>query len=268
MVTPFRAILVHAANRGMIPFAPKIATPTVEKTNTPALRPDQVISLTRAATPHVKVMFPFAVGTVARPAEYLDLDWPDVDLRGEQVTLRTKGGGTRRDTMPPIVIRALESLPHRVGAVFQTEDSKRYRDTDRQSGGQFKAAWAGACRRAGLPGEVRVYARKDRKKGPSYERFAPEHTPYVLRHTWAWWHYRQHKDLILLQLDGGWESQDMLQVYVKLMSEAYRDEILAFLNGEVGLHFGAPAVDNRFRAIAVQSGRKTPLGRPKRSANA
>ena len=265
VVTPLRAILVHAAERGLIPFAPKISTPTIEKTDTAALKPEQVIALIRAAAPRVRVMLTFAVGTGARPAEYLDLEWPDVDLKGKQVKLTLKGGGTRRYMMPPVVLAALESLPHREGYVFQTGDGKRYRDTDRQGGGQFKTAWAGACNRAGLPGEVRVYERKDRKQGPSYERFAPEHTPYILRHSWASWHYRQHKDLVLLQSDGGWESQDMLQVYVHLMPAAYLPEIIDFLEGRVDLHFGEPAVDNRMRSIAAQSGRTTPLGRPKRS---
>jgi hypothetical protein len=106
--------------------------------------------------------------------------------------------------------------------------------------------------------------------GPAYERYAPEHTPYVLRHTCASWHYALHRDLKLLQAEGGWESTEMLEVYVHLMPvmpAAYRDEAAAFLNGEVDLHFNEPGVDRRFRAIAVQSGRTTPLGRPERSVS-
>jgi hypothetical protein len=89
----------------------------------------------------------------------------------------------------------------------------------------------------------------------------------VLRHSWTSWHYRIHKDLKLLQADGGWKSQDMLDTYVHLLPEAYSGEALAFLNGEVDLHFNEPAVDRRFRAIAVQSGRTTRPVRPKRSVS-
>jgi hypothetical protein len=60
----------------------------------------------------------------------------------------------------------------------------------------------------------------------------------------------------------------MLDVYVQPLPKAYRDEALAFLSGEVDPHFNAPGVDRRFRAIAVQSGRTTPSGRPKRAVNA
>ena len=86
----------------------------------------------------------------------------------------------------------------------------------------------------------------------------------MLRHTWASWHYLIHKDM-LLQRDGGWASQDMLQTYVHLMPKAYRQEAIAFLDNKVDLHFNGPVVDRRSHAIAVQSGRQTPLCRPNRA---
>ena len=99
--------------------------------------------------------------------------------------------------------------------MFRTASGGRYLDTGRTSGGQFSTAWSGACRRAGLPGEVRVFTwRTGISAGKTYERFSPLHVPYVLRHTWASWHYAIHRDLVLLQRDGAWESQDMLGVYV------------------------------------------------------
>jgi hypothetical protein len=112
---------------------------------------------------------------------------------------------------------------------------------------------------------VRVYARKDRSQGPSYERFAPEHTPYVLRHTWASWHYAIHKDLVMLEQDGAWEGPAMVRVYAHLMPAIYRQEAIDFLEGRVDFQFDAPGADRRFRAIAAQSGRSAPLGRLKRS---
>jgi integrase len=233
IVTPIRAVLKHAARRGMLPAAPAIETPKVAKVRREFLLPGQALALVHAAAPALRPLIVFAIATGARPAEYLDLDWRDVDLC-------------------EAAMLALKSIKRADGAVFRPPRGERYRDTGRSSGGQFSVAWAGACHRAGLPGEVHVYARKDRKKGPSYERFAPEHSPYVMRHTWASWHYAIHKDLVLLETEGAWEGPAMVRVYAHLMPAAYRQEAIDFLEGRVDFRFGEPAADNRIGAIAVQ----------------
>jgi hypothetical protein len=165
--------------------------------------------------------------------------------------------GVKVDT-PTLAARRADWYAHGI----RTVSGEPYLDTKWSSGGQFSTGWAGACQRAGLPGTVKVYRRKDRPTA-TYERYEPAHTPYVLRHTWASWHYCIHKDLKLLERNGGWESQDMPDVYARPLPKAYRDEALAFLSGEVDPRFNAPGVDRRFRAIAVQSGRTTPTGAPK-----
>jgi integrase len=252
IVTPIRAVLKHAARRGMLPAAPAIETPKVAKVRREFLLPGQALALVHAAAPALRPLIVFAIATGARPAEYLDLDWRDVDLRGRRVRLLLKGGGTRNVDLCEAAMLALKSIKRADGAVFRPPRGERYRDTGRSSGGQFSVAWAGACHRAGLPGEVHVYARKDRKKGPSYERFAPEHSPYVMRHTWASWHYAIHKDLVLLETEGAWEGPAMVRVYAHLMPAAYRQEAIDFLEGRVDFRFGEPAADNRIGAIAVQ----------------
>jgi integrase len=261
IVTPLRAILRHAVTRGMLAAAPTIASPKVAKVRREFLRPAEALALVHASAPWLRPLIVFAIATGARPAEYLDLEWRDVDLRGKRARLLLKGGATRNVDLCQAALMALRATPDRAGHVFRPPRGDRYRDTGRSSGGQFSVAWAGACRRAGLPGEVRIYARKDRARGPSYERFAPDHPPYVMRHTWASWHYAIHKDLVLLEQDGAWEGPAMVRVYAHLMPAAYRQEALDFLEAKVDFHFETP---NPKRAIAVQPAQaETSKGRKK-----
>ena len=120
------------------------------------LRPREVIDLIRAASPLLRPMLAFAAATGARPSEYLDLEWSAVDMEGGRVNLAPKGGGIRRYDTPPLAVMALEAQQPGVllrhGPVFQACSGERYRDTQRSSGGQFATGWAGACRRAKLPG--------------------------------------------------------------------------------------------------------------------
>ena len=86
------------------------------------------------------------------------------------------------------------------GPVFQWRTTRKadgtskavsaYADRERRYGGQIKTGFAGALRRAGL--------------APSGDERGL--TPHCLRHTWASWHYALHKDLIRLQLEGGWST--------------------------------------------------------------
>jgi hypothetical protein len=54
----------------------------------------------------------------------------------------------------------------------------------------------------------------------------------------------------------------MLNVHVRLLPDAYRQEAIDFTDGRVDLHSAKLSADRRFRAIAAQSGRTTPVGRP------
>jgi integrase len=55
--------------------------------------------------------------------------------------------------------------------------------------------------------------------------FRPKHSPHVLRHTWATWHYAVNKDLLLLKREGGWASVAQVERYAHLMPAGYEDEI-------------------------------------------
>jgi len=253
VVTPIRAILRHAVSRGMLTATPAIATPRVAKVRREFLRPSEAIALVHAASVELRPLLVFAIATGARPAEYLDLQWRDVDLRGRRARLLMKGGATRNVDLCEAAVQALKATRHRVGPVFRSRRGERYQDTGRSSGGQFKVAWAGACHRAALPGEVKTYRRA---RGPAYERFSPDHPPYVMRHTWASWHYAIHKDLVLLEQEGAWEGPAMVRVYAHLMPAVYRQEAVDFLGGQIDFRFGEEPIDLRFCAIAVQQKRR------------
>ena len=83
------------------------------------------------------------------------------------------------------------------------------------------------CRKAGLPGRMRVWTPKGQKKPKSV--FVPDVTPHDARHTWASWQYCLHKDLMRLKADGGWGNITTVTRYAKVMPEAYRDEIMEWL---------------------------------------
>lgn len=230
VLTPLRAVLEFAAIRRWCD-RPAFDRPKVQKPRTVFLLPEEVRGIIRNADDHLQPLLVFLIGTGARASEALELDWSKVDLKGRRATLWQKQGTERRVKLPSVVMTALHSLPHRQGRVFRPVHHGRvtdgYSDNGRTSGGQFKKGWAGACRRAGMPGHERVWA----PVGQTIERrqFVPDHTPHDLRHTWATWHYCLHRDLLRLKEEGGWESITVVTRYAKTMPDVYGDEIRAFL---------------------------------------
>ena len=101
---------------------------------------------------------------------------------------------------------------------------EHYHDSGHQYGEQIKNGWSGACHRAGLPGRIREWVPKEKKKAKQV--FVPEFTPHNLRHAWASWHYCVHKDLLLLKSDGDWSGINTVTVYAKLMPSVYREDII------------------------------------------
>lgn len=235
VLTPLRAILEHAARRQWC-ARPAFESPHVPKAKTPFLRPDQATALVRHASPHLRPLLIFLLGTGARMSEALELDWTMVDLAGARAVVQQKQGTERHIDLPPVVIAALSALPEREGRVFRPARhnakslSESYRDTGRSGGGQIKTAWGHACAGAGLPGEWKEWARRDRP-GKVWRRFQPAITPHGLRHTWASWHYCVHRDPLQLRDDGGWETVKMVERYAKVMPSAYRDQIIAWWAG-------------------------------------
>ena len=234
LITPLRAVMVHAHKRGLGP-RPAFDVPKQPAGRVAWLTPAQARALVTAAADHLKPLLVFLLGTGARLGEAMDLDWQHVDLAHARVEfVLTKSGRPRRYTMPPSAVAALANLPHRDGKVFLRPVAERrdpetvnhaaprmiaYRDRKRLEGGQIRAAWVGACKRAGL-GRLNE-ARKDRP-------FVPTFTPHDLRHTWATWHHVLHRDLLRLRDDGDWASVAQVETYAHLAPAGLAGEIEAF----------------------------------------
>jgi integrase len=108
--------------------------------------------LIAVAAPHLRPLAAFLIGTGARMAEAVYLDWRDVDLTGARAIFwadQTKAGKRRNAALPPRVVAALGNLPHRENAVFISDKGRPYADRRGSYGGQIKKGWKGAIRRAG-----------------------------------------------------------------------------------------------------------------------
>jgi integrase len=218
VLAPLSAIMEHAARRGWCE-RPAFERPRIAKATTAFLLPAQATALIRAAVGlERRALYTFLIGTGCRASEAFDLEWKDVDLRGARAVVWQKQGNERHVDLPPVVIAALASLPHREGFVHRPParlrrgvvvQSERYRDSGRQNGGQAKTAFHTAARRAGVP-DLRLHD---------------------LRHTWASAHYAMHRDPIRLMKDGGWSQIAMVQRYVHLMPEAYAQDWRAWFSG-------------------------------------
>jgi len=215
IVTPLRAILRHAADRGWCD-TPRIATPKTPSGRTRYLLPDEAERLIAVAALHLKPLVTFLLGTGARMAEAVYLDWRDVDLTGARAIFwadRTKAGKRRNAALPPRVVAALANLPHREGPVFILDKGRPYVDRGGAYGGQIKKGWYGALRRAALD---------------------PELTPHDLRHTWASWHYALNHDLLALKIEGGWSSVALVERYAHLLPAGHVEAIRGFLGHRTG----------------------------------
>ena len=240
VITPLRAILEHAAIRRWCD-RPAFETPKVPKTASFHLKPAEATALVVAAAPHLRPLLIFLIGTGCRMSEALELDWSGVDLRGSRAVVWQKQGNERHIDLPPVVVAALDALPHREGRVFRPGGRRRvrkpdgakvgtaYRDTGRSSGNQIRSGWRVAARKAGLPGKWHEWT--EASTGKRKRLWASDITPHDLRHTWASWDYCVHTDLLGLKDRGGWSTITMVTRYAKKMPSAYRKEIVAWLDG-------------------------------------
>ena len=110
--------------------------------------PEEWARLTATAAPHLLRFLTIAYGVGPRKGELLKLEWPDVDLRRREFTLRkTKNGETRVIPMTPDVFDTFAEL-----------HTERRLDTPRvflYNGKPWKnprTAFVAACRRAGVTG--------------------------------------------------------------------------------------------------------------------
>lgn len=241
VLAPLRAILEHAARRKWCD-RPAFEVPRQPPPRSPTLTPAQATALAEQAADHLRPLIIFLIGGAARMSEALELDWADVDLAARSVRFRrTKTGKQRVIDLPPVAVTALVALPHRDGRVFrpvyavrrrrdqaglQWRVGEAYRDSDRIGGGQIKRAWAGACRRAGLPGRWHEWT--DLRGKPQRE-FVPELHPHDLRHVAASWHWLVHRDLMRLRDFGGWAKSDQVDIYTHVLPDHVTPEVAAWL---------------------------------------
>jgi integrase len=250
VITPLNAIMEHAATMGWC-ARPAFKKPRVPKTSTNFLLPAEADALIANAAPHLRPLLTFLIGTGCRMSEALELTWDRVDLHGARARVWQKQGNERRVDLPPRVLTALRAIPingeAREGAVFRPVLSRAVIGQERAKhgkkgkqlgqsyritgygGGQIKAAWATACRKAGLPGTWREWTPKGSDKPK--RQFVPTLTPHDARHTWASWHACIYRDPFKLRVDGGWATLTMVQNYAHAMPEVYADEIRAWLAG-------------------------------------
>ena len=225
VIVPLRAVLTFASRRKWC-APPMFDLPRERAGRTAFLLPAQVDALIAGAAPHLRPLLIFLICTGCRLGEALKLEWDAVDLAAGRALCwegETKSGHRRVVMLPPAAVAALAALPHRDGPVFRPPPRRRqeagewlgYRQSDAGGGGQIKHAWATACRNAGLSGEIVEVPRADR--GSAAKAFRPEHSPHVLRHSWASWFYALHRDLLLLKREGGWSSVALVERYAHLM---------------------------------------------------
>lgn len=174
------------------------------------LTPEEATRLIDACGNHLKPLVVFMLYTGARAGEALWLDWHEVKLAKADVHfIKTKNGHPRYVPLHPAALDALASLPHRDGAVFRRPDGRPYErpqsPSDTSAGSRIGTAFTGALKRAGIE-NFRVHD---------------------LRHTWATWHYAEHRDLIRLQRLGGWKTLSMVTRYAHQSSDADRESINA-----------------------------------------
>ena len=134
VITPLRAILRVAAKRKMCEF-PQFDAPKIVEGRIVFFLPGQAEQFILASPRHLKPFFTFLFCTGMRFSEALYLDWRDVI--GEVAILwpeQTKAQRRRNVFLPPRAIAALESLPHREGAVFRKISGKPYADNERLHG--------------------------------------------------------------------------------------------------------------------------------------
>jgi len=189
--TPISAVLNHAGEYK------RFRRPKSDNPRTNFLKPYEAEKLIDACSPHLKPLVTFLIGTGARAGEALKLQWEDVHLHERKVIFwNTKNGEMRGLDLSSRVVAALANLRHREGAVFRTHKGKEYAPKKAEGGGQFKTAFNGAARRAGIKGI----------------------TPHSCRHTWATWYYSYTRDHIGLMTYGGWKKEEMVRRYVHLSS--------------------------------------------------
>lgn len=210
VISPIRTIVLYAADQGWCD-RPRFVKPRQPKGRTLFLLPGEAERAHDAfQTPQLQAYFLTGIDTGARSSEVLDAEWADVDLTGARINfVHTKNYAPRMGVpLSPRTVAALAALPYRDGKLIHSRHGEGY---SIGPPGARAARLSGVFRRAieaaGLSGAI---------------------TPHVLRHTWASWHYAQHRDLLRLQADGGWADISQVVRYAHLMPAGFEAEIDRF----------------------------------------
>jgi hypothetical protein len=120
---------------------------------------------------------------------------------------RTKAGKRRVAALPPRVVAALGTLPHRAGPVFLSDKGRPYADRRGAYGGQIKKlVWRIAL-------------------GWARSRADPARPAAHL----GSWHYTLNRDLLALKQEGGWSSVTLVERPAHLLPPGYDAAIRRFL---------------------------------------
>jgi integrase len=169
--TPIAAVLRHA-DPG---HALRLRRPKQPRGRVRWIEPAQAHRLIAAASPKLRPLIVFLLGTGCRIGEAISLDWEKVSLERSFVWIgETKNGEPRGVHLPDAVLVELANVTARQGRVFGYRDRWLVYDD-----------WLPACAAIGLA----------------------DFTPHDCRHTWATW-MRQYGGLDLRGLlgTGAWRS--------------------------------------------------------------
>lgn len=189
--TPLLAILNLAADQGLCD-PPRIRKPAVRGARTAFLTPAEAEAWIVALPPHLSRLVTFYIGTGCRASEALGLQWKDVSLEAERVTLwDTKGGYPRGVDLQSRVRKALGERG--TGHVFRNSRGEPWHGYD----------------------AINLMLRRTRARAPD---LTPAHC-HLFRHTWATWAYATTHDLTFLMQQGGWRSATMVLRYAHAASD-------------------------------------------------
>jgi len=192
--TPVSAVLHHAASKRWC-SKPVLNRPSQPKGRVRSLSFAEAETLIASAAPHLRPLVVFLLLTGARISEALYLDWKDVELAEERLTFRnTKNGDHRGIRIHRRVKELLAAMPHRTGAVFRRPDGQPYASRNGLGGGQVKTAWKSMLKAANIR----------------------DFTPHDCRHTFASWHYAQHRNPLALMEYCGWKTHSMVARYAHI----------------------------------------------------
>jgi integrase len=156
-----RAALAWGVRQKWIAVAPYVERPEAPPPRDRWLtRKEAECLLNSAASPHIRLFIALALYTAARTGAILELEWEQVDIEGEIITLGRGRGRKRRATVPIVADLKLELLQAANAATISRVIAYRGRDV-----ASIKQGFYAAARRANLPGI----------------------TPHILRHTAATW---------------------------------------------------------------------------------